>query len=292
MSGFRPTTHAMRGILVIGGGLVTVAAIQLFGLSTATDRFFAWTIQPSLSAAFLGGFYGSAAVIALLSARERQWARASIAVPGVIVFVWLTLAATLLHLDVLHLDSGGVFARLAAWAWLTIYVVEPPVLTVVYLHQQRQPGTDWAGGQALPRRLRVALGIGGAAAVATGASLFVAPGWMASGWPWPTTPLAARAIGAWFVAFGLMLAAMARTRESGRARAALVGTAAAGGLLLLAVARFAGTLEWTRPAAWLLVVYLAGLVVAGFYGWTVSGEGTAAQPVPQQSGQREGANHR
>ena len=111
---------AMRTILLVGGVLVTIAAIQLFVLSTETDRFFAWTIKAPISAAFLGAFYGSASVIAFLSAREEQWARARVGVPGVIVFIWLTLLATLLHLDEFHLDSDHSLARSVAWVWVVV----------------------------------------------------------------------------------------------------------------------------------------------------------------------------
>jgi hypothetical protein len=45
---------AMRWLLVGAVGLVILAAIPLFFFSASTEQFFAWTIQPPLSAAFLG----------------------------------------------------------------------------------------------------------------------------------------------------------------------------------------------------------------------------------------------
>jgi hypothetical protein len=70
-----------------------------FLLSESTDRLFAWTIKPPLTAAFLGANYWAASFLAFLSARERVWARARITYAVSVVFTSLTLLATLLHLD-------------------------------------------------------------------------------------------------------------------------------------------------------------------------------------------------
>ena len=71
----------------------------------------------------------------------------ALGVPGILAFVWLTLIATLIHLDLFHLDSNGFAAQLAAWVWLAVYVVEPPVLTWAFVAQLRAPGR----GPAPPR---------------------------------------------------------------------------------------------------------------------------------------------
>jgi hypothetical protein len=44
----------MRGLLLAAGALVFLAGFQLFILTEQTDLYFAWTIQPPLTAAFLG----------------------------------------------------------------------------------------------------------------------------------------------------------------------------------------------------------------------------------------------
>src|SRR4051812_20818448 len=90
-SPFRPTTPGMRVILLIGSFFVLVAGIQLFVLTEYTEALFAWPIRPPLTAAFLGAFYWTAFTLAFMSARQAVWAHARVGVPGVLVFVTLTL---------------------------------------------------------------------------------------------------------------------------------------------------------------------------------------------------------
>ena len=138
-----------------------------------TDEIFAWTINSPMSATCLGSFYGAAAVLALLSAREQVWSRARLGVPGVLAFVWLTLAATLLHLDLFHLDEGDTRAQIAAWTWLVIYIVEPPLLLLAFFLQLRAPGGNPSRSDPLPGPFRSLLLLQGALLLALGAVLLL-----------------------------------------------------------------------------------------------------------------------
>lgn len=247
---------------------MTIAWVQLFVLSEETDRYFAWTIAPPLSAAF----YGGAAVIGFQSGREREWSRARLAVPGVIAFTWLPLGATLLHLDKFHLDEGGTAARIAAWAWLLVYVLVPVALTVAFVLQWRNTGPLAAPTQGVVSRtqpawyraLFVALG---AVALVLGAALFAVPEDAADLWPWKLTPLVARAMSAWLVGFGLLLWAISREPDRSQLRAGLTGIAAIGVLQLVALLRYVDSVSWSAAASWLYVLYLLNLVGLGIYGW-------------------------
>ena len=147
-------TASMRVWLWIDSLLVFVTGIQCFVLSEHTARFFAWTINPPLTAAFLGASYWAAFPFVFLSARERVWARCRVALYGVFTFTAVTLAATLLHLDRFHLGSAEPLARAAAWAWMLVYVLVPPSLLVLLLIQWRRPGGDPARHAPLPGFLR------------------------------------------------------------------------------------------------------------------------------------------
>ena len=76
----RLTTAGMRGVFFVGSGLVTLAGLQLFVGTDHTDRYFAWTIQVPLTAAFLGAFYLTALFLALPSGLAGVWARARVGV--------------------------------------------------------------------------------------------------------------------------------------------------------------------------------------------------------------------
>jgi len=110
-----PLTMSMRLLLLAASALVFLAGFQLFTLTEQTDLYFAWTIQPPLTAAFLGAGYFASFLMEFLAAREKEWANARIAIPAVFAFITLTLVATLLHLDRFHFGSPSPFANAAAW---------------------------------------------------------------------------------------------------------------------------------------------------------------------------------
>ena len=56
-SGHTHTTPAMRSLLIVAGCLVLAIGVPLFILPDRTATLFAWTVQPPLTAAFLGGSY-------------------------------------------------------------------------------------------------------------------------------------------------------------------------------------------------------------------------------------------
>jgi hypothetical protein len=55
---YLPVTAFSRVVLFVVIVLVFLASIQLFILSEQTDRYFAWTIVPPLTAAFIGALLG------------------------------------------------------------------------------------------------------------------------------------------------------------------------------------------------------------------------------------------
>ena len=99
------TDKSMRVMLLAASFLVLLSGILLYVLSEQTDKYFAWTINPPLTAAFLGAGYWASFILEFLSAREQSWEKARIAVPAVALFTLLTLIVTLIHLDKFHLNS-------------------------------------------------------------------------------------------------------------------------------------------------------------------------------------------
>jgi len=76
----RRLSPAMRGLLVGFVLLTALATNQLYILSAHTDSYFAWTIKPPLTAAFLGAGYAAGLVLVLLGLRAQAWVEARIAV--------------------------------------------------------------------------------------------------------------------------------------------------------------------------------------------------------------------
>src|SRR4051794_20016768 len=240
----------MRGLLAAFSVLTGLAVIALFVLSTETDRFFAWTIAPPLTAALMGAGYAAGLLLVVLSLRDPVWANSRLAVLTILAFTLLTLAATVLHIDKFHLQPEFAalpwLARAAAWFWLTVYVLIPLAMVVCLVRQERTPGRDPVAAHPVPRLLRVALAVEAAVLLGVGATLWAAPSTATSLWPWPLTPLTARVVAAWLIAFGVAAALAAVTGDLARLRTSTVAYTVFGGLSLVALARFSDTVDWSR----------------------------------------------
>jgi hypothetical protein len=59
--------------------LTLLSTMVLYVLATQTDRYFAWTIRPPLSAALLGGGDAAGFVLVVLTMRQRELAKTRIA---------------------------------------------------------------------------------------------------------------------------------------------------------------------------------------------------------------------
>src|SRR5215470_13915300 len=110
-----PTKVAMRVLLWIVVVLAALAGFVLFVFSDRTDRLFAWTIEPPLTAAFLGAAYLSASVMAFLCVRTGRWRDVRPMAIGIVTVTPLLLAVTLIHLSKFRLSS------FAGVAWLVVY---------------------------------------------------------------------------------------------------------------------------------------------------------------------------
>src|ERR687896_441357 len=100
-----------RLLLVIFSGLTLLAFGVLFVFADATERYFAWTIKPPATAAFLGAAYAAGCALELLALRRGTWAALRIPFLTVLVFTVMTLVASVLHLDRFHLASDVPMAR-------------------------------------------------------------------------------------------------------------------------------------------------------------------------------------
>jgi hypothetical protein len=94
----------------------------------------------------------------------------------------------------------------------------------------------------------------------------VAPSTADSLWPWPLTPLTARAVGAWLLALATGLVATLWERDWLRIRVATLTFAAAPLLQFVALARFSDTATWDAAGIWVYVAFLTSILALGAYG--------------------------
>jgi hypothetical protein len=265
--GPQPPSTGMKGLGAVGAVLVFIAGVQLFVLAGYTDRYFAWTIQPPLTAAFLGAFYWCSLAIIYFGGAGGVWARARPGMPAVVSFTTLTLVTTLLHLDRFHLDSPDPFTLFVTWAWIVVYVTVPPALVALWVRQLRVPGGDPPLTASLPRWYRSVVGIQIAVALALGTVLFVTPQAAAQLWPWTLTPLTARAVSAWLLALALLLAFALWENDWDRFRPTAVSCTVLGVLQLLALARYPGEVDRGGIQSWIYLLIVLSILAVGLYGW-------------------------
>ncbi len=261
------STAGTRRMLAVASVLVFLVGIQLFVLTEATDRFFAWTIGSPLTAAFLGAAYWASFAMEFTASRQRAWSHARIAVPAVLVFTAATFVITMIHLELFHLDDPRVMTRFLTWGWLVVYAVVPPLMLLILIRQVRSAGPDRPRRSPTPVWFRVLLSAHAVLMVPLGLGLLIDPVATAALWPWPLTPLTGRAVGAWSLGLGIAAAHAVWENDWSRIGAATASYLVFGVLELVAIARYPSELAWDTVAAWVYLVLLISAVLAGGYGW-------------------------
>jgi len=233
-------------------GILALAWIVLFVFPSDTDHRFAWTIDSRMTVLLMGAGYGSAIYFFARVLTERRWHRVTLGFLPTTVFTWMMLGATLLHWDRFRHGS----APFLLWFW--VYLVTPTLVPAVWLlNRSHDPGTLEEGDARFPEPIRVAMAVAGIAMAAIAAWLYLAPGSVAQHWPWPLTPLTARAVAAFVALPAVAWIAMAVDGRWSASRVMLTTVALGLVLLLIAVARAWGEFDPTNP---LRIVYVAGLV--------------------------------
>src|SRR3989475_10350187 len=265
--GVRPLIAPMRWLLYAASTLVFLAGLQLTVFTEQTATYFAWTISPALTAAFLGASYWAAAPAEVIAARQSTWASARVAVPAIWLFTALTLVATLLHFDQFHFSSPTPSAQGAAWFWLAIYAGVPVAMLIIWMLQLRAPGGDPPRGPPAPMWMRITVLVQGGGMLAFGVGLLLVPTIVGSAWPRTLAPLTGRAIGAWFVGIGFAAFHANRENDFLRIRPLAGGYIAFAILQFVAVARYAGDVNWSAPAAWVYLAFLGSILPVGLFAW-------------------------
>ncbi|MDR6793158.1 putative membrane protein [Pseudarthrobacter oxydans] len=268
-----PLIPPMRWLLYVAAFLVFLAGLVLFVFPLRTAGWFAWTVNPPMTAVFLGAAYWSAAGLEVTGARSSSWESARLAVWPVFVFTTLTLGVTLLHLDRFHLSpENGPLARVATWAWLAIYAIVPVAMLVVSWMQIRSrrpaPTSVTAGRPVLPPALRLLMvGIAGVL-LCFGVALLAIPAYAATWWPWTLSELTARAVGAWLVGLGWSAAQGQSSADPRSVRPVALTSVAFVILQALALLRYGGALAWPSAPAIGFVTVLLAIGTAG--GWALA----------------------
>jgi hypothetical protein len=269
----RVTIDPIRRFYAVAAGLAAVAGFLLFPLAGETDRFFSWTIEPPLSAAFMGAAYWAALVLFAWAARQREWAVARTALPAVAAIAVLLLATTLIHLDKFDLDS------LFGWFWLVVYCLVTPLLAWAIRLQVVTTAPVERGVHPLPSPVRAVLALLGACLLGYGVALYAAPTDAASAWPWALTPLTARAIASFLIGFAGAAGFAIWENDSVRLRGPAYAFATLAGLELLALAVYSDDVTASGAGVAAYVAFWVASLTLGVSGALLS-ENTASRTAP------------
>ena len=256
----------LRNLFYLGGLLSLMAGIQLFVLSEQTETYFAWTIQSPLTAATFGAFYFGTMTFGFLSGRETRWAHVRGPALGLLVFISVTLAATLLHLDKFHLANQNWLTMALTWIWMLIYILMPPMLIIMLFLQLRARGSDPERSSNMPAWIRVLLWVHGIAGIAAALLLFFIPAMIIPVWPWALTPLTSRVFSAWLIAFGVVDLQTAWENDWHHVKIMTTGYFIFGLLAMIAMARYANEVRWSSAANIVYLAYLLAMLSIGAYG--------------------------
>jgi hypothetical protein len=241
--------------------LLFIAGVQLYLLSERTDTYFAWTIALPLTAAFLGAGYWSAMVYAYMNWWQSTAVAARITALTAIAATGILAIATFLHLDKFHLSSPALLTRFVTWVWIIVYVITPFIFLWLWLAFGRSTD-DTMGAHPFPKWMRSGYLFQAALMLPAGVLLFLAPGSIIPFWPWELTPLTARAISAWMIAYGLACVTVNRENNTFNTAGTRISLFAFCVLQLIALARYFSSFELGKPLAWVyLLVMLVGVVV-------------------------------
>jgi hypothetical protein len=262
----KKTTKEIQVILIIASILVVSVGSSLYFFSEKTDLLFSWTINPPLTAAYLGAGYLAAFVLEYLASREKSWANARIAVPGMWSFTFVTLIVTLYHLDRFHFDSPNLITVAGTWVWLLVYILVPVVLGIFWIRQIRQAGMEPARVNKLPGWLRYSALIQGIVLVMSGTVMVLLPDKAIPYWPWTLSALTCRAIGAWGIGNGVFTIQAYIENDWERMRPFMPSWGLYGVLQLVNVLIYHNTLNWGQISAWIYLIFIIWIITIGGYG--------------------------
>jgi hypothetical protein len=228
---------------VVVAALVAAVAI-LYGVPGETERWWAWPIDPDLTALVMGAGYASGAYFFVRVLTTRSWRSVTLGFLPIAGFTWFMLLATVLHWD------RFTPAHPAFVTWTILYAVTPILVPVVWaINRPRDPGRE-PGELLLPHPARVALAAGGAVVLLLAVSMMATPTALVDRWPWQLSPLTARVISSYLVLSGGSLVALAWDARWRCAKVLTETFALGAGLLALAVVRDWEALRLAEPMRW------------------------------------------
>jgi hypothetical protein len=249
-----------RGLSLFIVPFLVVAWVILYLFPTHTASVWAWSIPSTMTSMVLASAYLGGAYFFVRVAGERHWHHTGTGFLAVTTFATLLGVATVLHWDrFLH-------HHVSFWLWAALYFTTPFLVLGAWLANRRHTSRPVPGDVLLRTTERAVIAVVGLVALATGITMFVAPGVVIDAWPWALTPLTCRVMaavfclggagaGTWFDARWTSLQLMLQVEV-----VMLV-------LILLAAFRARDEMIGGRPLAWPLLLGLLLMLAGSAWLW-------------------------
>jgi hypothetical protein len=179
-----------RGLSLFIVPFLLVAFVLLYVFPGDTARLWSWPIKGTMTPMVLASAYLGGSWFFLRVQREPRWHAMKAGFPAVALFASLLGVATIVHWDKFS------HHKVAFWIWAALYFVAPFLVVAAWALNLRHAAPARPDERRLGRVSRTVVGLAGAAALVTGAAMFIAPdGWI-DRWPWFLTPLTCRVVAA------------------------------------------------------------------------------------------------
>ena len=226
-----PETRAL-GAFIVPFLLVAFPLLYLF--PNDTGNWWAWEIQPSMTALIMGAGYIAGAYFFVRVARATRWHRVHIGFLPITAFTAFLGVATFIYWD--RFDHDHV----ALWIWTGLYATTPFLVPLAWLRQPADGSRHVGAGRRPLRPTRRPVGLlkaTGLLQFAIAVVLLASPSTMVDIWPWSLDSLAAATLGAWFALPGVTALMMGIDGRWSAIRITLESQLIGLALILLATAR-------------------------------------------------------
>jgi hypothetical protein len=251
-----PLTRIAFGALAV---LTVIFGPLLYFYPGRTVQYWAWEIQPEMSAVWVGAGYtfGAMAIWTLLLIG--RFPKLLVSALSTWPFSCVMLISTLIHLDRFFVD------RIAFWVWFAIYLFLPFGLPIAWWLNKNHAIPPQADELRFSKNVVYIAPLIGAVFAVLGLVLIFNPLFSASFWPWNLTPLMSRVIGGWI----LFLAAAALTPMFERRYIAYREFIPEAGiwftLILIGGWRYSDQFDFNRPTTYIFFSVLILLILLMFY---------------------------
>jgi hypothetical protein len=244
-----------RGLSVAIVPFLVVAFAVLYPWPSDTGRLFAWHIVPTMTPMVLGSAYLGGAYFFIRAASASHWHTVKGGFVPVTVFASLLGIATIVHWTKFTHD------HVAFWLWAGLYFTTPFLVLAAWLRNRRLDRRVSAEDLLLPAGATWSLAFVGAAAVVSGALLYLWPAAAMRVWPWSLTPLTARTLGA-VLCLGVAGLGAPIDRRWAAARVPLQAALVMVVLMFVAGLRAHAEFDAGNALTWVFLVGFIGVIVA------------------------------